>query len=327
MGVLDSLTTALGGGAIGIGVQAINNVMGLNQNDDLLQQQIQANEQMSTFNENLNEKYWNDTNSEAQVAHLEDAGLNPALMYAKGGAGGSTMNSGMAVNASAPQQQNIGAGIQMAQNAQALSQQQDQINNQKKVQDAQASNLDASTGNLQVDNDIKKVQLAASNIDYDIKDATKEEVISRVQLFNRKLQNDIDLGTNQIGVNKDTYQAQVEKIRNDAANSAIQGILMNKQITGIESQIEVNNQKIKESIANIAQGWNKLQIDQQNANSNSLNSTSQSQTAQVNSDRLKWEKQMHDVADSTKMSYDAVKFAVTTAANILNPKTSIYNYY
>ena len=33
---------------------------------------------------------WNSTNYEAQTAHLQAAGLNPALMYGAGGGGGST---------------------------------------------------------------------------------------------------------------------------------------------------------------------------------------------------------------------------------------------
>jgi hypothetical protein len=41
-----------------------------------------------SYKEQLN--MWNKTNAEAQIAHYKAAGLNPALMYAKGGAGGST---------------------------------------------------------------------------------------------------------------------------------------------------------------------------------------------------------------------------------------------
>lgn len=54
----------------------------------------------NTLMENSFEKQlelWNATNAEAQVAHLKAAGLNPALMYAKGGAGGSTGSGGASV--------------------------------------------------------------------------------------------------------------------------------------------------------------------------------------------------------------------------------------
>lgn len=41
---------------------------------------------------------WNDTNYEAQVEHLKAAGLNPGLLYAKGGSGGTTGSGGASVS-------------------------------------------------------------------------------------------------------------------------------------------------------------------------------------------------------------------------------------
>lgn len=328
MGVLDSLTNALGGEGVGM-ITGLGN-LGLNQL--AINQQMNANKEMTDYNRQSSEQMWDYTNYENQVRHAEKAGLNPAMLYAKGGAGGTTMNTGMSVTPSV--QANIGSGIQTMQNQQSLEQQQQAIDNAKNVQDAQAGNLIASTGNLEVDKELKHVALAAANIEYDIQDATKEDAISRIRLFNRHLENDIDLQVNQIGVNKDTYQAQVEKIRNDAANSAIQGLLMNKQISGIDSTIAVNKQKIAESIMQLAQGWVKLKIDQQNADSNSQNAItnekrlgidqqnadSTSQNAQTNENRLKWEQEFKNVKESTKMTVDGLKFITQQAVSILTKK-------
>lgn len=62
----------------------------LKQQEALTRMQYSANLALlkNSFAEQLN--LWNATNAEAQVEHLKNAGLNPALMYAKGGQGGST---------------------------------------------------------------------------------------------------------------------------------------------------------------------------------------------------------------------------------------------
>jgi len=56
-------------------------LMGLQQ-----QHQMALNEQ----GREIQMKMWEDTNYPAQIAQLKKAGLNPSLIYAKGGVGGST---------------------------------------------------------------------------------------------------------------------------------------------------------------------------------------------------------------------------------------------
>ena len=43
---------------------------------------------MANWSHNANKDMWDYTNYENQVAHLEAAGLNPALLYGQGGGGG-----------------------------------------------------------------------------------------------------------------------------------------------------------------------------------------------------------------------------------------------
>ena len=48
---------------------------------------------MANWSHNANKDMWDYTNYENQVAHLEAAGLNPALLYGQGGGGGATETS------------------------------------------------------------------------------------------------------------------------------------------------------------------------------------------------------------------------------------------
>ena len=60
------------------------------QSQKLLDQQTTAQSKLMKQSKDQQLAMWNATNYEAQVSHLEAAGLNPALMYGAGGGGGST---------------------------------------------------------------------------------------------------------------------------------------------------------------------------------------------------------------------------------------------
>ena len=85
-------------GLIDIGVNSLNEALWGNyyrdkeveQSKKLLDQQTDAQSKLMKQSMDQQLAMWNGTNYEAQTAHLEAAGLNPALMYGAGGGGGST---------------------------------------------------------------------------------------------------------------------------------------------------------------------------------------------------------------------------------------------
>ena len=90
---------------------------------------------------------WNFTNYENQVKHLKAAGLNPALMYAKGGVGGQTgsANAGQVAGSHASSEAErealgIQRNAQMLQAAMNITQMQN-IKADTKVKEAEAENF------------------------------------------------------------------------------------------------------------------------------------------------------------------------------------------
>lgn len=83
--------------------------------------QAQINKEQAKYSQGLAMEYWDYTNWENQVNHLKKAGLNPALMYAKGGTGGQTgggQAQGVGLspsNQEAVKAQQIGMALQLAQ--------------------------------------------------------------------------------------------------------------------------------------------------------------------------------------------------------------------
>ena len=59
-------------------------------NEYLMNKQAELNKEQADYSTELAKNYWDYTNFENQVKHMKEAGLNPALFYAKGGQGGST---------------------------------------------------------------------------------------------------------------------------------------------------------------------------------------------------------------------------------------------
>ena len=55
-----------------------------------MNKQAELNKEQADYSTDLAKNYWDYTNFENQVKHMKEAGLNPALFYAKGGQGGST---------------------------------------------------------------------------------------------------------------------------------------------------------------------------------------------------------------------------------------------
>lgn len=86
------------GGIIGQGLGMIFGGMQdkrqLRQQEKLQSLQLQGNKSMAQFNQDLQFDLWNKTNYEAQMKHLKNAGLNPALLYGGGGGGGATTGGG-----------------------------------------------------------------------------------------------------------------------------------------------------------------------------------------------------------------------------------------
>ena len=129
MGLIDTVV----GAGMGIATGAYERGQQTKQNQDLIDQQIEAQKQIAKNNRIEQMKMWNETNYKAQVNHMKAAGLNVGLMYGTGGGGGSTtanVGTGSA-SGGAPGRNDITENIGMALQA--------------RLQKAQIENIEADT--------------------------------------------------------------------------------------------------------------------------------------------------------------------------------------
>jgi len=198
-----------------------------------MEQQYQNQRSLNQQGHDLQMDMWNKTNYGAQLQHMKDAGLNPALMYGMGGGGGATTGSqggGSAAKGNAQKQMGI-EGLMAASQA-ALN---DSLG--KKAQ--QEGNL-AETRANELRGDTKEQDTRIANVETD---TTKK--LAEVQ--NQLIQNSIDLGTATSvmqGIIAENGTKIIERdIKDETEKNQI--LKVNKEVGKLASEITKNNAQEK----------------------------------------------------------------------------------
>lgn len=144
---------------------------------------------MANWSHNANKDMWDYTNYENQVAHLEAAGLNPALLYGQGGGGGATAAGGNAIagsgqsaggaNTSSPQAirsqiiEGAGMGIQLGL-----------MNAQKRNLEADAAKKEADAAKTAgVDTELAKTAAKLNEARIENVNMSTEEIAAKAKMW------------------------------------------------------------------------------------------------------------------------------------------------
>ena len=198
MGALDILA----GGVIGGITSGINTQQQLGLQSNLMEMQDQYNAKQTARNIQAQLDLWQKTNYPAQVEQLNKAGLNPALLYGKGGGGGATAAANT-VNNPAPTAQ------RPFEIQQLMS-----IALQNELQEAQIKNINADTKGKEINNINEEKgginqQLKEANINNLIANTENTEAktaLIKAQETAQKLAN---------GITEGTFEATVQKAINE----------------------------------------------------------------------------------------------------------------
>lgn len=267
--VLGGPVGAIAGAATGIGTDALQNQQ-MNNQAALGQQQVANQEQLMQYNEQQQLQYWKDTGAPNQVRQLEAAGLNPALMYAKGGTGGMTMPGAPSASMGIPPQasgaQNMATTAQLAETAADV-----------KLKNAQAENISAQTPQ-----EAPLMQANIDNLAAGTQNKQAETTLNDIKSQTQRLLNSITGETidDQIAQIKSTAstieQTAQQAVRNNWMDqqtmndklSIVHGTMIGTFLQNAQTQAQTTNtkQNTQNSIQQVAQAWAGLKINQQNAN-------------------------------------------------------------
>lgn len=273
-----------------MGIQ-YGNQQGLNQ------QQYEHQRMLDKYGSELQLQMWKDTNYPAQMAQLKAAGLNPALLYGMGGAGGATTGSqggGSAQGGSASSgQAPMSPYMDMSQIIQgAMAQSQIQLNKaQAKKLDAEATNLGADTGLKEAQTLNTKVQTEINKLGLEIGHATKQDQIDEVTyrvesiIKNNNLTDEeakkVKEQTLAIGIDNNLKESQTklndEERKAIATRLIIEAEKVNAMLAGVQVQGEANKLRAMEGKTDLMNlrnnfiiavmqnevAWGRLNIEQQ----------------------------------------------------------------
>lgn len=267
--LMSQVSSGLTGGAIGLGINAIGNLMQGNQQQKMTDMQLAANKELSAYNFAQQKNFWDQTNAEAQVEHLEKAGLNPALMYSKGGGPGGSTGSPTG-----------GAGMGIASNPANNIQINPAVQADIKLKESQAKNIDADTAkktgvdtdavqagidqtkqltqNAAIQNNILQWESGIKAAEATITTKTIDVAIQTLKASYEKLTQDIRSAKVSADINEKTKDDIIQQ----AANTTIQqGLNMILTKANTDNTIQ-NTQQIKTNIQAIIEnnmrGWRQL---------------------------------------------------------------------
>lgn len=259
---MGNFTDAITGGLVGMGLNLASGQMQLGQQQNLQDQQIQGQMQLSRFQRNEAMQYWRDTNFKAQMEQLKQAGLNPALIYKNGGQGGTTQAFSGNVSGGQATDHGVNAGMAM------------QMGMQSKLLEAQTANVEADTKLKEataaktagVDTDKGRAEIATlteginnqkaqaylqraqgflTNIQGAVANATQEEAIDEIRWNAKKAFEELRQAENETFISERTKSTKVSIIEQTLAEALVRTALLGKQISLTDSQIQEISAKIQ----------------------------------------------------------------------------------
>lgn len=149
-------------------------------NKRIMALQNQYQQQAAAQSQQYAKDYWDYTNAENQVEHLKNAGLNIGLMYGQGGAGGMGASGG--ARQESPEQAQ-GNPIAMALQTQQIEQQRRMNDAQISLAEAQANKAEAEATKISgVDTQeaLKRIEEAASRIELNLREGNYKEALTEL---------------------------------------------------------------------------------------------------------------------------------------------------
>lgn len=196
---------------------------------ELMGIQFRRQQELNQQGKDLALQQWKDTNYQAQMGEIRKAGLNPALLYGQGGAGGATAQSGSggsaaSGNAPAPQPVLLGMITEMMKTIADVA-----------LKDKKGDSIEEDTKNKQMKNNVYETTG---------KDADKAENTNRYQKaigeYNAFLEDN------------DMYKKRTESETGKQINEAILSALKNE---AEKARIELTKEQTNKLWHDIWQGW------------------------------------------------------------------------
>lgn len=272
---LQAAGTAIGGG-MGMMLGKWNDERQRQQQEHLQGLQIRGQKEMMDYGYQKQLQMWKDTGYKAQVEQMNEAGINPGLLYGMSGGGGQTTGSASGNVSGGTAQQNpgeiqasMGMGLQLAQ----MAAQTELLKSQAKKTDIEANkiggvdtkesearteNIWQNTDNLRQSHQLQKLEITMKNIENFEKQSSQDDRLDYIEYQTKLAERQMKMAGNDLKISDATINDNIKKIKTEAIGAVLKNILTQSQTNKTISDIRVNDQQIRQSVNNIMINWDKL---------------------------------------------------------------------
>lgn len=334
----DALQAAAGGGigtAINAGLGGMYSAIAggwqdkrqLKQQERLMGLQMKGQREMQDYANEKQLEMWEKTGVVGQMEQIKKAGLNPAMMYGGGGAGGATVgnNAGMGVSGAdaakrsgseAEAVMSMGLQAQMMQAQIELLKSQANKNNvdagkaagvDTDLVNASISNIRAKTGNIQADTQLKDIDRRIKEVELDLKNATFNDVVNEIYQESKEATQQTEMIFRRNKIEKELFPEMIASTKAELASVGIKNELMRAQTANTEEGTKLTSQQITESLT-------KVNVMIKNYMLAELQSEFSGRTISETERNNAHYRMINDISASTKLSVETVS-AVLKAAN------------
>lgn len=269
---------------LGLLLQGHNNRVQLRQQRKLGQQQLGLDFQKMNRQHELALDMWEKTNAPAQVEQLRKAGLNVGMMYGGSGPGGTTGPGATGVSQPGARDQSDILGLQMINAQRNLIQAQTEKTQAeaKKISGVDTSEAETRIASLtqgiqnqKAQERLTTIQGNIAEIEQDLDTETYEDVAATIRYTARRSLKELGILSNEKDISDATVKEKIGIVQGELLGLGLANELKREQI-------DLTAEQTKKVVADIAQGWKGLSIQQQNAITNMVNSETAKKNADTN---------------------------------------------
>lgn len=261
----------------------------------LMDLQMQNQMKLNLQGQKIQQETWENTNYPAQMKMLEEAGLNPSLLYGKGGAGGVTGSQGggsaASGNAPAPQMMpnmDIGNSVRTAAEIILAKAQARKTNAEANVIETyggkeaetriteagyRMNQMAAVTENEKAKTALTNAETEWQNIQNDIANKTADELVKGVLLNNQKLATEVRKGLIDAKIAEETVDQAIQQIELTTVEQSVRILLQKQNVLKAEAETEESKMKRQGIITSLIQTWSALGLEERKVKVSELLST------------------------------------------------------
>lgn len=300
------------GGIIGMVGQRQREKRAMNNQKELMDIQHRNQQRLNQQGFDLQKRMWDETNYEAQMEHIKNAGLNPALMYGMSGGGGTTTGSqggGSATGGQAPAPQQMPTmDIQQSLMMKAQLDLMRAQANKTKAEADKISGIDTAEAQTRIESltqgisnqkaveALTRAQTELADIDRLIKDSTSQNVIHEIIAKSEKAMQDAEIAGFQKDVDQATIDDKIEIIKQNAIGAALINTLnrlgvskVKAETANIGEQTRLLGAKIYDTYRQIDLAKYSNETDRMNAETNALRQAVEEYLGNENLTMRQWE--------------------------------------